>query len=429
MSFANKIFSIPDSRAQAIRTAAGTLPASSPGSFSGSNRASSAPNAKGSSELFSKTQCSPQLAQVVLRISDAFQNQNSQTPWSDALALPAYLAYFYPLNYARIRAVIAEGAKLGFFDDIEQVHDFGSGPGVALHALFDSKISIPWSRISASDIYRGYEDLQKKLRLPLDHQTTYFEEPSKRKIENGLLVASYALNELSDIPASWWNYDAWMLIEPSTRYHARRLMKLKTELVSKGYKIYAPCTHQGACPLIVDSEKDWCHSRIQFAGPDWWQALEAQLPMKNRTITYSYLLARRVPASAKENILDESIREVPILPDPVTKIQHDDRSENLPGDSAQQRSAKTLAAIQLTRLIGDTLFEKGKSRQMVCRSERREFISWFPQRIKGLEKEYQLPRGGVIELIDMSHLDEKKIEQNSTEIKIKDPRDLKIPDN
>jgi len=61
--------------------------------------------------------------------------------------------------------------------------------------------------------------------------------------------------------------------------------------------------------------------------------LEALLPMKNRTLTYSYLLLSR-------EIQDQTWRGA-------------------------------------ARVIGDTLEENGKTRQLICRGAKREFLSWL----------------------------------------------------
>jgi hypothetical protein len=110
-------------------------------------------------------------------------------------------------------------------------------------------------------------------------------------------------------------------------------MQWRARLIEQGFQALAPCLHQRACPLLVESQKDWCHTRIHFEAPDWWREIEAFLPMQNRTLTYSYLLMSR----------------------------------------ETQPSPERFAA----RVIGDTLHERGKTKQLICRSEKREFLSWL----------------------------------------------------
>jgi len=110
-------------------------------------------------------------------------------------------------------------------------------------------------------------------------------------------------------------------------------MEWRGRLLNAGFQVLAPCTHALPCPLLTKSPRDWCHMRVAFAGPEWFLRLEERLPMKNRTLTYSYLFVSR----------------------------------------QLQRPWAANAA----RVIGDTLEEKGKTRQMICRGEEREFLSWL----------------------------------------------------
>jgi hypothetical protein len=89
--------------------------------------------------------------------------------------------------------------------------------------------------------------------------------------------------------------------------------------------------------------------------------------MKNRTLTTSYLLARK------------------------------------------QKPATKLAA-NIGRVVGDHLEEKGKDRQMLCRGPEREFLAWMHK--AGLKQD--IPRGVLIEIPE----DVQKI---SNELRLKSP--------
>src|SRR5262249_41465244 len=99
-----------------------------------------------------------------------------------------------------------------------------------------------------------------------------------------------------------------------------------------------------------------CHQRIAFSPPDWFSAIEAHLPMKNRTLTYSYLLASRT-------VTDQKWRGA-------------------------------------TRVIGDTLPENGKTRQMICRGPKREFLSWLHK----AGPVPQIPHGALVNGVDESEV-------------------------
>ena len=54
------------------------------------------------------------LAQVILRLSDHYQQQTQQTPWGDNASVAASVAYFFPLNYIRNCKVFDEIQKTQF---------------------------------------------------------------------------------------------------------------------------------------------------------------------------------------------------------------------------------------------------------------------------------------------------------------------------
>jgi hypothetical protein len=76
--------------------------------------------------------------------------------------------------------------------------------------------------------------------------------------------------------------------------------------------------------------------------------MEENLPMKNRTLTMSYVLLRKTP------------------PPPMAAA----------------------------RIVGDRLEEKGKDRQMICRGPEREFLAWMHK----TKLRQEIPRGVLIEM-------------------------------
>lgn len=307
----------------------------------------------------------PALAREVLAISDGYLAGEAH-PWKTPEAAAAYLAYFYPLNYTRAVHVFSEAHRLGVLT--EKLHDFGSGPQVVFHVLCDFKLMGKDPQFSFEELEPMANETAERIRLTGDPSAT--PEFNEEVLRDATLTASYSLNELDEIPAHWWNFSNWVLIEPSTFSASQKLISLRADLQRRGYKILAPCTHQMTCPLQAHP-RDWCHMRSNFEPPTWWAELEKNLPMRNRTLTYSYLIASRQ------------------LP---------------PAYSGK------------TRLIGDTLLEKGRSRQLVCQSELRQEITWMPQRIKGLKKDFQFPRGALIDLETSM----------KSQIKIGDPREFQV---
>jgi hypothetical protein len=328
------------------------------------------------------------LAQAVLKLSDHYTTgAHKLSPWLEPWAQAASLAYYFPLNYSRAQAVAAEALRLGFFEGIEDIFDFGSGMGSALHAFADrlekdAEISLTGAsarpRFSASDSSALALDLAQELAPPArtfrktEISVLEKELPSPFSPSKTALLASYVYAELSFAPEWWFECEALIIIEPSTSQSGRRLMELRSELMQKGFQIWAPCTHQEACPFLVHSKKDWCHDRIHFDPPGWYPQIEKYLPMKNRTLTFSYLLARKSPAPKGLN--------------------------------------------GLSRLVGDRLDEKGKTRQSVCRGPEREFLAWFPQRMEKNET-IEFARGNLLKLA-------ADLPKKSDEIRIQSPTQL-----
>jgi SAM-dependent methyltransferase len=85
----------------------------------------------------------------------------------------------------------------------------------------------------------------------------------------GLLVISHVLNELppdalAALRALISRAEAVLWVEPGTRDVSRALGALREE-IRPGFRVVAPCTHQGACPVLAPGhERDWCH---HFAPP------------------------------------------------------------------------------------------------------------------------------------------------------------------
>lgn len=300
------------------------------------------------------------LADAILRLSDFYlRRPDARSPLAEPWAQAAYLAYYFPLNLARARAVAREGARLGFFSGIDRIVDFGSGLGSASFAALEAAPAI--AEAFAIDASAEALRLQEKLAAD-DWPTARFRREARADAappasfrgggaaQRTCAIFSYSLTELARIPAWALDQEALFIVEPSSRDDGRRLQSLRSDLLASGFYAWAPCSHQGACPLLAQSERDWCHARVALAAPPWWGPIEALLPIKNRTLSFSYLLARRTKPAREEG---------------------------------------------LARAIGDARAEKGKTRMAICRGPEREFLAWFPQRLR---EPPDLERGDLLRL-------------------------------
>jgi ribosomal protein RSM22 (predicted rRNA methylase) len=278
------------------------------------------------------------LADAILDLSDFYIHESAKpTPWHKPSTMAAHLAYYFPLNYIRSLGLVHEAKRVGFLTAKDEIIDFGAGL---------SPLAIANHCIEKGD---HCESVFKKL-LP-DAKAQWHTEIEKiDKKENQILCMSYSLNELETIPDWIFSYDKIMIMEPSDRISGRKLLEVRKKFIEKGFYVWAPCTHQMECPLLKESKTDWCHTREHWKMPVWFQKIENHLPMKNRTLTYSYLLVGKTPPP------------------------------------------KILSSY--ARLTGDLLAEKGKSRQLVCRSDKREFLAWLAR--DGEAPEYK--RGELVKI-------------------------------
>ncbi len=314
-----------------------------------------------------------QLADNIIQLSDFFlDHPNDQTPWNEKFCQEAYRYYYLPLNYLRNHQSIKRTLQSGFFNGLENTIDWGSGPGTASLAISElvPHIKNQFLIDQSSIVFNLFSSLHKHLKKPQTSQeyllkNLKFNTHAKNRT---LLIFSYSLTEMNPPPEQMFEYDSIMILEPATQQDGRELLKLRENLIENNYWIWGPCTHQNQCPLLHSSQTDWCHDRIHVQAPKWFLDLEKLLPFKNKTITTSYLMA----------------------------------SKRQPAENFKELNKKT------ARITGDSLEEKGKTRQLVCRSSDREFLAWMHK-----DKNVQvIPRG---ELIEMPTDYEKK----SNELRVK----------
>ena len=298
------------------------------------------------------------IADSIKRLSDFYiKNPEAGTPWHETFCQTAYRYYYLPLNLVRAHLVIKRGKQVGYFQGLNNFIDWGCGPGTfSLALLSDPELKTQIRTQTLFDIsnqaLNSFSDLHSEL-IGL-RKTTSFQTSVGDKNSNTALIFSYSLTENFGLPPKGFeNFESLIILEPSTSEDGRRLMELRQNLIEKGFFIWAPCTHHDRCPLLTESKHDWCHDRAEVLAPDWFLQLENLLPMRNRTVTTSYLLAR------KKN------------------------PQNFSGAA---------------RLIGDSKEEKGKTRQLVCRGPQREFLSWMHKQIEP----QVLPRGELIKWPDQS---------------------------
>lgn len=280
---------------------------------------------------------SQKLANCIKKMSGYYMdNAWASTPWQQDWCQIAQISYYLPLNFLRIQAALTRPTITtdSSLDHTQRLFDFGAGLSPTAWYFYqnhpdcemtlDDISPIPLSLLQSAGLKFNRSPIEKSQKILSDRHS--------------LLSCSYLLTEIETSKDLKWVKEAGNLlfIEPSLQTDGRRLMQWRSDLINLGYHIVAPCTHQQACPLLLHSKTDWCHDRLHFERPNWLIATEQLLPFENKTLTFCYLRATR-------------------------------HKTNLSG----------LKQSSTTRVIGDTLYEKGKTKQAVCRSPERTFLTWM----------------------------------------------------
>ncbi|MBX9766829.1 MAG: small ribosomal subunit Rsm22 family protein, partial [Bdellovibrionales bacterium] len=287
---------------------------------------------------------------AILRLSDFYiESPDKATPWDQPWAKTAYLAYNHILGHLRLTKLFKEVERLEFLKGIVSAVDFGSGSGVSIPFL-----NVNVSKIISVELAPKLFEVQKRYAAVVGadvEQLTpseFLNRHEKKVVDpkTGVLFLSFVLTEIRELPRFAVDFEALILVEPGLKNDTRRLMEMREVLIKKGYTIWAPCTHQAACPLLTHSKRDWCHDKVPVSVEGPFQKVLAGLPFDSRFASYSYLLARKSP--------------------PPQKASHP------AGDRVGENSPVAIA-----RVIGESLDENGKTRQLVCRGPNREFVSFL----------------------------------------------------
>lgn len=299
------------------------------------------------------------IATAVQYTSDFYIKQpEASTPWHIKEVQIANIAYYYPLNTLRCFDVIKKNLQ-GFKDlDSKSIVDLGSGLGA-----FSRAFSCFFKDISVTNIEDSIEAINLHKKIASINNIKWQQELNDSLKDSDLLTMSYSYTENISIPK---NASSLFIIEPSTKEDFSRLLELRKSLLQNNWTLIGPCSHSEKCPL-EDGRKDWCHFSFAIDLPDSIKKIESFLPWKNQSLSYSYLFA----SSKKFKDYDYNLR-----------------------------------------IIGRPRKEKGKSRQLVCRSEKREFLSV----LKKDKFHLNLESGDKVKLID----EQKK----GNEIRVSSPEQI-----
>jgi len=289
-----------------------------------------------------------ELVEAVVELSSLFTGKRgSELPsyQADERLRRAYLAYYLPVNLAKVQALLDELPALSLPVEslgVERskgrlrVLDAGSGPGTASLGILDwvsrksGSSPVPLDVVAvdqSADALRVCEDLWRRYLGPTAASETTLvtvrsdlerwrradnlPEPVRPASRNGrydLIVVANTLNELFGAAREpltrraklirllldlLEEHGTLMLVEPALRVTARALHQLRDLLVAENAcTVYSPCLHEYGCPALVNPE-DWCHEERSWKAPALVAAIDRRAGFIKDALKFSYLLLRK----------------------------------------------------------------------------------------------------------------------------------------
>jgi ribosomal protein RSM22 (predicted rRNA methylase) len=279
----------------------------------------------------------PQLSQDVVELSRRFTRERQRSPSSymdNPQLRAAYLAYFFPVNLAKVQELLDELSPAhhwGHRNGVTRVLELGCGPGTGIMAVLDwaaARTLLGNSRLECVAVDQS-QDALKTCRELWDHYTALFPpQPCRLQLLHGDLrrdwtgairqvsgVAPYDLIIMQNVLSELFvglpdrierrarvvavaldllsDKGTVMLIEPALRDSSRELHQVRDRLLEKpGCTVYSPCLHECPCPALIN-EDDWCHEERGWSPPAWTQAIDQEVGFIKDALKFSYALLRK----------------------------------------------------------------------------------------------------------------------------------------
>lgn len=222
--------------------------------------------------------------------------QKGQAFMSKDVERCAYIGSRMPATYAAVRRSLQEigGEK------IESLLDLGAGPGTVMWTA--SEIFQDLKEITLIEKDRDLASLGKRLALSSEY-------PSVREAnwrledlgsissfpEHDLVVFSYSAGELKDlgiIQRAWKSARKFLaVIEPGTPRGFEKIRKIRSDLISLGAHLSAPCPHAEACPM---KGGDWCHFSERVARTSLHRKIKGG-SLGHEDEKFSYVIVSKMP--------------------------------------------------------------------------------------------------------------------------------------
>lgn len=224
----------------------------------------------------------------------------------DPRLLGAYLLFYWPISYAQARQALGE-----LRERPRTVLDLGSGPAPLAFAALDAGAREVTAADRSGRALEVARALAAEAGMPLATQKFSLGSDPPGKLHSlgdrsglDLIMMGHVLNELFSKSEDATSQKvelceasaerlrprgSLLLIEPALRDTSRQLIRVRDQLVARGYAIRAPCLFRGNCPALV-KESDWCHAERNWEMPALTLQLARAAGLHKEALKMSYLI-------------------------------------------------------------------------------------------------------------------------------------------
>ncbi|MEM9069615.1 MAG: small ribosomal subunit Rsm22 family protein [Myxococcota bacterium] len=228
--------------------------------------------------------------------------------------LQARLRFFFPRDFMKVVYPLAELHAQALLPKGRtwRILDLGAGIGTstlgAAHFAAEMDVAERFE-VDAydliSDALKAFAELAPRAALPISLRRHAGDVQKRAMGERyDLILLGLVLNELRpedalalvrSLRANLAPGGVLLILEPALRTTTRRLMELRSELLSE-WSVLGPCLHQKVCPMLARA-KDWCHEERAFTLPDELASVAKDAGLRWETSTFAYLALGTAPPS------------------------------------------------------------------------------------------------------------------------------------
>ena len=229
--------------------------------------------------------------------------------YEDPVHLGAYLLWWWPQTYAKVRAMVdlARGAGALSRCEAPRTLDVGSGPAPAAIAILDA-LGGDATAIDASKAALAEAHALSAGAVETRHANVC---SGSLAVEGAFDLAVIA-NALSEIPPASRvpliehlpvaPGGAVLIVEPALRETGRALLEVRDELLRRGWMAAAPCLTQRPCPALRNP-RDWCTAQHAWKPPKHVVQLAHELGLRaDVELAYAPLVLVRRVAPAERDV-------------------------------------------------------------------------------------------------------------------------------